>query len=319
MSDHFDGKKYFNPTLKQQFSPSFADVWHMLRQGRAKWPKRVEQHARPYLKLKLESEELSLCFVNHATFLIQFAGLTILTDPVWSKRASPFSWIGPKRVREPAIKLDELPAIDVVLISHNHYDHLDVATIKQLNLRFKPLFLVAAGDKALMQSLGVERVQELDWWENVAIDADTEITFAPTQHSSARGLFDRDHSLWGSFYIQHRTRSVYFGGDAGYSTHFSAIKNRLGAPEIALLGIGAYAPRFFMQPIHMNPEEAVLAHQDLGAKLSIGMHFGTFQLASESIEQPLIDLAAAIKKHNLADDAFITLEEGARQIYPTLR
>lgn len=155
-----------------------------------------------------------------------------------------------------------------------------------------------------------------DWWEGVKISPSTHITFTPAQHSSARGLFDRDRSLWESYFIQHQDRSIYFGGDAGYSTHYAEINKRLSPPDVALLGIGAYAPRFFMKPLHTNPAEAVTAHKDLGAKLSIGMHFGTFQLASEGFEQPLSDLRDALTNERLPLSSFITLHEGETRFFP---
>lgn len=310
MSDHFDGRKFFNPTLAGQFSPGFSDVFGMMREGRAKWPAAVENEGVARLDENLEPDGMAITFVNHATFLIQFHGLNVLTDPVWSTRASPIGWIGPKRVRAPGIKLEELPDIDVIVISHNHYDHLDVETLKKLNERFSPKVIVPVGDKALIESIGIKNVQELDWWERVAINADTQLSFTPTQHSSARGLFDRDRSLWGSYFIQNRGRSVYFGGDAGYSAHYAEIRKRLGSPEIALLGIGSYAPRWFMKPIHMDPAEAVIAHKDLGANLSIGMHYGTFQLSAEPFDQPQAKLKEALEREGLPKESFITLHEG---------
>jgi L-ascorbate metabolism protein UlaG (beta-lactamase superfamily) len=313
-SDHFNGRKFYNPTLTGPFDPAFSDVFRMLREARGKWPEDVENIGVPRLNEKLGPDDIGLTFVNHATFLLQLPGLNILTDPVWSNRVSPISWIGPKRVRAPGVKLEELPDIDVIVISHNHYDHLDTETLKKLNARFSPKVIVPIGDKALIESIGIKDVHELDWWDAVEIHPGTQIIFTPTQHSSARGLFDRDRSLWGSYFIRHGGRSVYFGGDAGYSTHYTEIGKRLGPPDIALLGIGAYAPRWFMKPIHMEPAEAVSAHKDLGAKLSIGMHFGTFQLASEAFDQPLADLKKALEKERVSPDRFITLHEGETRI-----
>ena len=315
ISDHFNGKKFYNPTLTEQFSPGFSDVFRMAREERATWPENVENRGVPRLNEKLGLDDIGLTFVNHATFLIQFPSLNILTDPVWSERVSPLSWIGPKRVREPGIRLEELPKIDWIIISHNHYDHLDIETLEKLNELFESKVIVPVGDKALVESIGIKNVHELDWWENIEINPETRITFTPTQHGSGRGLFNRNKSLWGSYFIQYRERSVYFDGDAGYSIHFSEINKRLGPPDIALLGIGAYAPRWFMKPIHMEPAEAVMAHKDLGAKLSIGMHFGTFQLSSEAIDQPQKDLKDALEKEALPQDNFITIHEGETIIY----
>lgn len=315
ISDHFNGNKFYNPTLTEQFSPGVSDVFRMIREGRGDWPEHVENQGVPRLDEKLCPDGIGITFVNHATFLIQLPQLNILTDPVWSDRASPLSWIGPKRVRAPGVKLEDLPKIDVIVISHNHYDHLDIETLKKLNERFSPKVLVPLGDKALIESIGIRNVQELDWWASVNINPETRITFTPTQHSSSRGLFDRDRSLWGSYFIQYRGRSVYFGGDAAYSTHYAEIKKRLGPPDIALLGIGGYLPRWFMKPIHMDPAEAVAAHRDLGAKLSFGMHFGTFQLSAESFNQPQEDLKEALEKRGISQDRFIILHKGETRIY----
>jgi L-ascorbate metabolism protein UlaG (beta-lactamase superfamily) len=314
-SDHFDGKKFFNPTLDEQFSPRLSDACKMIRENRAEWPKEIENQGVPRLNEKLGPGDISITFVNHATFLIQMPGINILTDPVWSKRVSPLSWIGPKRVRVPGVMLEALPNVDVILISHNHYDHLDIETLKAIHARFSPRVIVPVGDKSLIESIGIKAVYELDWWESENINSDLEVIFTPAQHSSARGLFDRDRSLWGSFFIKKGERSIYFSGDAGYSTHFAEIKKRLGPPDIAILGIGAYAPRWFMKPIHMDPAEAVIAHKDLGAEQSIGMHFGTFQLSSEGVDQPQADLRVALEKEEISHDSFITLLEGETRIY----
>lgn len=315
LSDHFDGKKFYNPTLNGKPATNITDVFRLLQDRKTKWPDHVENRGTPQLDGELAPGEIRITFINHATFLIQFHGLTILTDPVWSSRVSPLSWAGPGRVREPGVKIEDLPHVDVIVVSHNHYDHLDIATLKKLNKRFSPKVLVPVGDKRLVESIGIKDVHELDWWDYIETQSGIRFTFAPTQHGSARGLHDRDRSLWGSYFIQSKTQSVYFGGDAAYSTHYIDIKNRLGSPTIALLGIGAYAPQWFMQPAHMNPAEAVVAHKDLGAKLSIGMHYGTFQLSSEAIDQPTKDLEEALKNHDIPAECFVTLEEGETRIW----
>jgi L-ascorbate metabolism protein UlaG (beta-lactamase superfamily) len=218
-------------------------------------------------------------------------------------------------VRKPGVEFESLPRIDVVLLSHNHYDHLDLATLRRLRQRFDPAVLAAAGDACVLQPLGFTHLRELDWWEQAAIRDTLKITFVPAQHFSGRGLFDRRKSLWGGYVIESLGRLVYFSGDTGYSSHFSDIKSRLGSPDIAILGIGAYEPRWFMTPVHMNPAEAVRAHGDLSAKQSIGMHFGTFQLTTEAIDQPKADLKAALAQNGISDAAFVTLHEGETRIY----
>ena len=314
-SDHFDGERYYNPTLPQNFVPSISSVFKLLLEGRSKWPKYVPNTAVPQLNEKLASNDVAVTFVNHATFLLQISGLNILTDPVWSRRVSPFRWLGPARVRKPGIAFDELPNIDLILLTHNHYDHMDLDTLTKLNQRFAPTVLVSTGNKTLLRSIGFEDVHELDWWDDIQINPALKITFAPTQHFSGRSLWDRQKSLWGSYMLHYRNRLIYFGGDSGYSSHFSEIRQRLGPPDLSFLGIGAYAPRWFMKPMHMNPEEAVQAHQDLESRQSIGMHFGTFQLSSEAIDQPKIDLEAALSQQDVPDEQFVTLAEGETRIY----
>jgi L-ascorbate metabolism protein UlaG (beta-lactamase superfamily) len=218
-------------------------------------------------------------------------------------------------VRKPGVAFEELPRVDIILLSHNHYDHLDIATLTQLRQSFDPTVLAAAGDARLVGPLGFKDMRELDWWDEIEFNETLKVTFVPAQHFSARGLLDRQRSLWGGYMIESRGRRVYFGGDTGYSTHFSDIRSRLGSPDIAMLGIGSYEPRWFMKPMHMNPAEAVCAHRDLGSKQSIGMHFGTFQLSAEAIDQPQADLKRALLESGIPESEFVTLHEGETRIY----
>lgn len=314
-SDHFDGERFFNPTLPKNAIPGLSKVFKMLREPRPKYPKWVDNNATPQLNLPLKPDQAALTFVNHATFLIQLPGMNILTDPIWAWKAGPFGFTGPKRIRKPGIDFDALPNIDLLLLSHNHYDHFDKATLKKISNRFSPKVLIAAGDRQLTKSCGFTDIHEFDWWEHIDINDNVKITYAPTQHFAARGIRDRMKSLWGSYLIHHRSKRIYFGADSGYSTHFADINKRLGAPDIAMLGMGAYEPRWFMRPMHMNPAEAVKAHQDLASKLSIGMHFGTFQLSTEAFDQPKIDLKQALSEAGISESNFITLNEGETRIF----
>lgn len=314
-SDHYDGSRFFNPTMKEKYSPGFTDVFKMAREGRPEWPDSLENFAIPKIDETLSENQIRITFVNHATFLIQLPGINILTDPVWSEKVGPFSLVGAKRVRKPGIEFEKLPRIDIVLISHNHYDHLDVETLKNLNKTHSPRVLVPLGDKQLIESIGIHDVQEMDWWDSVEITPTLNVVFAPTQHSSRRGVFDLDKSLWGSFFITNNESKIYFGGDAAYSTHYSDIKKRLGSPDISLLGIGDYLPRWFMKNIHMNPEEAVQAHKDLGSKISIGMHHGTFQNSSVTYEQPATDLKRALIENELPNESFLIQLEGQSIVF----
>jgi len=260
----------------------------------------------------------SATWIGHATVLVQSAGLNILTDPVFSERASPLAFAGPMRAQAPGVALADLPPIDVVLISHNHYDHLDRASVVQLNERSggRTLFLVPLGIKPFLEALGITHVIELDWWD-VHRAQGLEFHFVPAQHWSARGLDDRNETLWGGWAVFGPDLRWYFSGDTGYSRLFAETRERL-APQardgalfdLALLAIGAYAPRWFMREPHMNPAEAVQAHKDLGARRSLGIHWGTFQLTDEALDQPPRDLAAARQAQDLGEQDFFVLPIG---------
>lgn len=311
-SDHYDGSRFFNPTATEK--QTLWDVAKMLATSRlVKWPAHVENHPALRLSAPLGPRDVALTFVGHASMLVQFAGVNVLTDPVWSSRASPVAFAGPRRVREPGIPFADLPRIDIVLVSHNHYDHMDVATLRRLRGAFDPAFVCALGDREKFLALGITKVTELDWWDSCRVGP-CDLTFVPTQHFSGRGVLDRNRALWGGFMITVGGVRVLFGGDAAYSSHFSAIAARLGSPDIALLPIGAYDPRWFMKLVHMNPDEAVRAHLDLGARRSVGIHFGCFQLTEEAIDQPLRDLEAARSVHGVSADAFFVLSEGRTEI-----
>ena len=279
------------------------------------WPESLpKEHIYENIK-DIKDNQIAVTFINHSSFLLQFNGLNILTDPVFSKRVSPISWIGPKRVREPGMSFDELPRIDIVIISHNHYDHLDGKSLKILNQKFKPIFLVPIGNAKLMESNNISNFKELHWWQTAIFSDDLRVCFTPSQHFANRGLFDRDKTLWGSYMITYKGDNVYFGGDTGYADHFKKTSNHFKNIALSLLPIGAYKPRWFMKDMHMNPEDAVLAHNDLNSKQSIGMHFGTFQLTDEGINDPVYDLKDAVKKYNLLPEEFITLGVGQTKLF----
>lgn len=311
-SDHFDGDHFFNPVSNHL--KSFWDLmkWKMSSTPE-QWPEKVSNKNHSMRRI-MKGEKSNITFINHATFLIQFNDLNVLTDPMYSERASPVSFAGPKRVRDAGLSFESLPKIDVVIISHNHYDHLDLETLKKLDEKFQPLILVPLGDEKLLQHEGIKNVKALDWWEEERIK-DIKFTFTPSQHWSARGLWDKNDCLWGSFMIDSGDQKIYFAGDTGYGKHFLDIKNRLGPPDIAMLPIGAYKPRWFMKFHHMDPNEAVLAHIDLSAKQSIAMHFGTFQMADEGIDDPVRDLNLALEKFKISSDEFLVLDEGETVAY----
>ena len=214
------------------------------------------------------------------------------------------TFAGPRRVRPPSLAFDDLPPVQLVLVSHGHYDHLDLATLRRLDARFNPLFLTGLGNHAFLRGQGLRQVEELDWWQ-LRRSHGLEITFTPAQHWSKRSATKRNDTLWGGFWLRLGKLSVYFAGDSGLGRHFVMIHERLGAPDLALLPVGAYEPRWFMREQHMNPQDAVQAHRALGARRSVAMHFGTFQLTDEAIDQPLIDLAAAVQAAGIDPAQFI--------------
>ena len=251
-----------------------------------------------------------MVWIGHATYLINKDNLTILTDPVFSKRASPVQFAGPKRLIPPAIPLNKLPPIDVVTISHNHYDHLDIRSLKKI-YKANPgvIFLVPMGDRRRLERKGIENVKEFLWWEEIEIKG-SKFTFTPVQHWSARGIVDRNKSLWGGWFIKLKTETIYHAGDTGYSKDFIETKNRLGSPSIGLIPVGAYAPRWFMKTNHVNPPEAIQIAIDLESKKNFGMHWGTFQLTDEEILEPPKMLKESLKDQDLPDKFFNILKPG---------
>lgn len=315
LSDHYDGKQFFNPGLV--IKKGFKDVLKMLREarGKNKWPKRVNNHALPQLAKNLTSDRTFITYINHASHLIQLQNLNILTDPIFSKRAGPFSLLGPKRVREPGIALKKLPHIDVVLISHNHYDHMDIPTLAKLEKMFHPLFIVPLGNRKYLKKKRFKLVEEIDWWQTLELNEMQSITSVPAQHWSRRKLNDVNKALWCGFLIRSGPIKIYFAGDTGYGPHFKKINQRFGPPDISILPIGSYEPRWFMKAQHMNPEEAVLASLDLNSPINIATHHQTFRLSQEGIYDPINELNKSKLLHGLKEEDFLAPENGETIIY----
>lgn len=265
-------------------------------------------------QLLTNHSKLSVTWVGHATTLIQIDGVNILTDPIWSERCSPVSFIGPKRYTPPGIKIENLPRIDIVILSHNHYDHTDLPTLKQLEEKFHPLVFTGIGNSKLLLAEGLKNVKEMDWWEETKTN-DLSITFTPTQHFSGRGLFDRDETLWGSYLISGEKEKVYFGGDTGYYTHFREISERLGPIDVAILPIGATEPRWMMEPVHVDPIQAVQAFVDLKAKYLVPMHYMTFVLSDEALDSPVPRTKEELKRAGISEDHFIPLKIGESRFF----
>ena len=304
-SDHFDGRRFFNPTgpMPQPFSA----LPRLLREPRSPWPARVDEP--PRRPAPLDGAAACVTFIGHSTFLVQTPAANILIDPMYSERAGPLNGFGPRRVRQPAVAFDDLPPVSIVLLSHNHYDHCDRRTLRTLARRFDPLVVTPLGNGALVRSCGIKRVEELDWWQEAKSTA-LPIALTPAQHFSARGPLDRNRALWGGFMLTTGGARIFFAGDTAYAPFFRDIRRRIGPVDLALLPIGAYEPRWFMQPVHMNPAEAVQAHLDLEASESIGMHFGTFQLTTEGIDEPLRALEEECRARDVPASRFRTLGFG---------
>jgi len=325
VSDHFDGEVFFNPepTIRRTEGKKFGLMTILRARLKrdpavwAQWPKHVENKVYPKPVGLVPAGAVDVTFIGHSGFLLRVAGRNILTDPVFSRRCSPVSFAGPARVRAPGLRIEELPEIAVLVLSHNHYDHCDVPSLRKIAKRFPRMVVVTGlGNKAFLAGKGIANVVELDWWERAELEG-VVVTATPARHFSARTLNDRNKTLWAGMMIEPVAGpKIYFAGDSGYTRFFKEIGERLGAPDLALLPIGAYEPRWFMGPVHMNPADAVQAFGDLGAKRAVGMHFGTFQLTAEAIDQPEKDLAIAKAEAGLAGDVFSTIECGETRRFP---
>ena len=307
---HFDGKRFYNPDARQ--APRRLDVLRWKLTSRPEPSPSFISDVEPSIPpRRVEENGLRITLVNHSTVLLQQRGSNILTDPIWSERASPLSWIGPRRRRKPGVSWEDLPSIDAVLISHNHYDHLDLPALRRLAGRGDSIFIVPVRGARLLRSANIGSVHELDWGESLPLPAFT-IHCVPALHFSSRGIFDRNMTLWCGYVIESRDRLVYFAGDTGFGGHFAKIREKFGSPHLALLPIGAYEPRWFMSPVHMAPDEAVRAHEILAAHAagnqsttSIAIHHGTFQLGDDGIDTAKKQLLACAPH-----ESFLVLNNG---------
>jgi L-ascorbate metabolism protein UlaG (beta-lactamase superfamily) len=316
ISNHYDGNIFHNPGSNHTKSYFEILKWQFTRH-KPQWP-----DVKPAAKLDLPPKAVTddsfrISMVGHSTVLIQSKGINILTDPIWSLRASPFQWIGPKRSILPGIEFAALPKIDVVIVSHNHYDHMDETTIKRLFKEHNPLFITPLGNDTLLKRMEPDiRVKTLDWYENAVIgDSSTNIWCYPAQHWSRRWLTDQNKALWGAFIIETPSGNIYFAGDTGYGTgeHFKAAQRQFKEFKVALLPIGAFEPEWFMAYSHINPQEAIQAMQDLKAQHSIALHFQTFHIADDTFDEPVTVLKDALKKHPQLD--FKILNAGEKFIF----
>jgi L-ascorbate metabolism protein UlaG (beta-lactamase superfamily) len=304
-SDHFNGKTFFNPGERSDRGLRDLIKWKLTSRAAA-WPGRVEV-APGALPPAPDPEGVAATWIGQSTFLLRAGGAAILTDPVYSDVAGPVPWLGPRRVTPPGLPLDATPRVDLVLLSHDHYDHCDLPSLRLLAGRDQPLAIAPLGHRALLSGAGMRRIVELDWWESHAAAPGVEVTLVPALHWCRRRPFATNVRLWGGFMVRAGARLVYFAGDSGYNEClFGEIGRRCGAPDLALIPIGAYEPRWFMKDAHMNPAEAVRVHQDVGARKSAAMHWGTFQLTDEGYDEPVRALAGALGAAGLSPGDFAT-------------
>lgn len=312
VSDHFDGLNFYNPGGHPP--KGFVDLikWQ-LGGGRKKWPRNYPSPYSDTPPSRVGSNTIRVSYVGHASVLIQTGQLNILTDPVWSDRASPVKWAGPKRVNPPGIALEKLPPIDIVLLSHNHYDHLDIDTLVKLKAAHKPLIVTPLGNDVILKNHDPSfDVQVGDWGDVLQLDQGARISFEPAHHWSARGTADRRNALWSAFVVEIGSAKIYHVGDTGFhdGKNYRSVVEKHGGFDLAILPFGAYEPRDFMKHQHQNPDEAVQGHLLCKARYTLGHHWGTFQLTDESIEDQLDALAAARQEHGVAEEDFRALQPG---------
>lgn len=312
VTDHFNGTEFFNREPHRHYNTGNLLTWVAQRREKGEYPLIEKNAFRPDLAPEVSGPHWEVTMVNHSTLLIRINGCNILTDPIWSDYTSPVPFLGPKRFRPVGIAWEELPRIDVCLISHDHYDHFDVPTLKRLTARDAPLYIVPLGLKSLLEyHCGSVRCAELDWWQS-HVSRGIRFCLTPAHHWSNRyrGTTTRCRSLWGGFRMDAPgTPSVYYVGDSASTSWFGEIYNRLGAPDVAIIPIGAYLPDWIRQH-HMGPAEAVRCFQDLRAGQAIACHFGTWQLANEGYRQTLDDLTAALADNHISPERFIAPDNG---------
>src|SRR3982074_3025601 len=314
VSDHFDGTRFFDPDGSTPKSLGEVLRWQFgSDRQRQPWPNWAPSPYADTPPPRVEGDKVRLAFVGHASWLVQTSGLNILIDPVWSDRASPFTFAGPKRCNAPGIAFDALPPVDIALVSHGHYDHLDVATLSKLNAKFSPRVITPLGNDATMRSAdNAIRAEAFHWHNRTNLGNGMTVTLVPTRHWSSRGLFDRNKSLWASFVLETPAGKLYIVCDSGYGEgkHFRRVAEAHGPLRLAILPIGAYEPRWFMLDQHMNPSDAVKALADFGAEQALAHHHGTFQLTDEAIDAPVIALRAALDEAKIPSERFVALQPG---------
>jgi L-ascorbate metabolism protein UlaG (beta-lactamase superfamily) len=294
---HFNGKTFSNYTENNNHGLIDVLKWKLLGKRAKAWPKHHNNKSEDTPPPIVNGKSIRVSMIGHATLLVQTQGLNFITDPVYSERASPFDFVGPRRVLAPGVKFENLPKIDAILLSHNHYDHMDIATLKRIVERDKSLILAPLGNDIILRKHGVNtEIEALDWNQIYKMTPKVNIILTPAEHWSSRYVIDKNRALWGGFIIQAPGGNIYFAGDTGYGDGriFKKIKDQYGTPKIAILPIGAYEPRWFMKIAHLNPKDAVLAFIDMGKPKTLGMHFGVFRLTDEAYDSPVRELNIAL-------------------------
>jgi L-ascorbate metabolism protein UlaG (beta-lactamase superfamily) len=291
-TDHFDGKKFFNyvvqfdervrKTADESVGRGSFLKWIL---NRPKNPWAWRKALVPLVRERVEGTELVMTYINHTTVLIQTAGLNIITDPIWAYRASPIGFMGPRRYQEAGMKLQDLPPIDLVLVSHNHYDHMDLGALRQISKKWKPKIYCPLGNAAFLARKGIPGARDMDWWQSQVVTDALTLDCVPAQHFASRAISDRNKTLWCGFILRVPAGLIYFAGDTGYGPFAKRIAEKYKNISWGLIPIGAYKPEWFMSEVHVSPDEAVRIHTELGIKTSIATHFGTFSLADDTQDE----------------------------------
>jgi L-ascorbate metabolism protein UlaG (beta-lactamase superfamily) len=313
-TDHFDGKYFYNLGDENSDRKRLRGSWKAFLRWMWKRPKNPwhwrENRYSATVPRRVDGKELLVTYVNHSTVLIQTAGLNILTDPIWSKRTSPLSFFGPKRFRAPGIVLDELPKIDIVLISHNHYDHMDVKSLRRLMDRDNPKIFTGLGNAKFMRRVGIKGTHDMDWWEKTSTGHNVSVVCVPAQHFSGRAISDRNRTLWCGFVVETAGGNIYFAGDTGYGPFVHELKMKYKEFRLALLPIGAFRPEWFMGPVHVSPDEAFGMHTELNVSTTVAIHHSTFKLADDKQDEPRQRIAHLLARAGDKKPNFIVPENG---------
>lgn len=317
VSDHFDGRRFHS--LEPTSPKGLLTVLRWQMAGTATpWPAWVDAEPGPRPAARVDRGGLRVTLVNHATLLIQMDGVNLLTDPVWSERVSPVSFVGPKRHRPPGLRFEELPPIHAVLVSHNHYDHMDIPTLRRVAAAHGAPIVAALGNGAYLERFGVAGTREVDWGDTLEVAPGVRVISVPAQHWSSRTPFDRNNVLWSAFVIEGPSGRVYVAGDTGDGRHFAEAGRRFGPFRLALLPIGAFMPRWFMREQHIGPDQALRAAASLRAGTSVVMHYGTFALGDDGMTEPVDSLRLELARLGDTAPRVVVPEHGVAYDVPPL-